>query len=122
MNNIRIPLLCLLLASVPAAAQSENFADSGNAFLRVCESAPQKSAVIQMTCRAYVIGVGDGAEMVSEERFHAQAYCPSPGVENEQKYRTVVKYIKEHPERTDLQTRVLIMAALSTAFPCQRAK
>jgi hypothetical protein len=56
------------------------------------------------------------------ERFHALLYCPSSDVENGQKYRIVVKYIKEHPERADLQTRVLIVDALSAAFPCHPAK
>ncbi len=127
MNKMKISLFCLLLVSVRASAQSassaepENFATSGNAFLRVCEPALQKSAIVHTTCMSYIIGVGDGAEMMAE-RSHQLLYCPSPDVENGQKYRIVIKYIKEHPERADSQTRVLIMDALTAAFPCPPAK
>ncbi len=125
MNKPATSLFCLFLLSICAAAQPasapepENFATSGNAFLRVCEPASRAG---HFACTVYVIGVGDGAEMLSEERLHEPLYCPSPDVENGQKYRIVVKYIKEHPERVDSQTRVLIVDALTAAFPCHPAK
>ncbi len=128
MNKITLSLFCLLLIAasaaghrVSAASPDVDFAISGNAFLRVCEPARQESHLVHITCMAYVTGVGDGADMMGE-RFHEPPYCPGPDVENGQKYRVVVKYIKDHPERTDLETCVLIVDALRAAFPCHAIK
>jgi len=126
MKRLRVSLLCLLLLPAFAQQASEkpsdlDFTSSGNAFLRLCEPA-SRGAPIYTACLSYVIGVVDGAETVSEERFHELLHCPSPDVENGQKYRIAVKYIKEHPERTNLQTRILIVDALTATFPCQPHK
>jgi hypothetical protein len=123
MKTIGLLLVGLLFVSVLTSGQQvsaspENFATSGNAFLRVCEPESAKSAMVHMTCMAYVIGVSDGAEMMGE-KFRHIPYCPGPDVENGQTYRIVVKYVQGHPERADLQTRILIMDALSAAFPCR---
>jgi len=104
------------------AAPDVDFASNGNAFLRVCEPpGGTNTGHSHIACIAYIVGVGDGAELMSE-RSHQRLYCPGPDVENGQKYRIVVKYIKEHPERTDLQTRILIVDALIATFPCHAAK
>ena len=116
-------LLILLFISVSAigqqAAAPEHFASSGNAFLRVCEATEDtaQNAAWHLACTAYVNGVSDGAGIMGE-RFHQFPYCEPPNAENGQEYRIVVKYIKEHPEKANLQTRVLIVDALIATFPC----
>jgi hypothetical protein len=124
MKTIGLLLVGLLFALVSATGQQAppgNFASSGNAFLRVCEPDSGTTSHIHTTCMAYIIGVSDGAEMMGEN-FHQIPYCPGPDVENGQTYRIVVKYIKGHPDKTDLQTRTLIVDALKAAFPCPTTK
>jgi len=70
---------------------------------------------------AYVVGVRDGVEIMGQ-KVRQIPYCLGPGVENRQTYRIVVKYIKAHPESADSQTRILIIDALTAAFPCHASK
>jgi hypothetical protein len=51
-----------------------------------------------------------------------QSYCPGPNVTSGQTYRIVVKFINDHPEKSDHEARILIVNAAASAFPCHANK
>jgi hypothetical protein len=114
-----LKLVVFLVACSGAVAQnsSVNFADSGNAFLRVCD-ASQPPAFIDGACRGYVQGVIEGADIAAKQ----PVFCPGPDVTLGQRYRIVVKFLRDHPEKTDRQTRYLVVDAMTAAFPCSPDK
>jgi hypothetical protein len=108
-------ILCSLAVCTLASAQNldVNFAHSGNDFLRICDST-QPVAYIDGACMGYVQGVVEGADILVKQPL----FCPGPDVTLGQRYRIIVKFLKEHPEKTDQQTRYLVVEAMKVAFPC----
>jgi hypothetical protein len=98
------------------AADNFDFTHSGNDFLRVCESPSKPPDLIRGACQGYVMGVLEGAIL------GPQSYCPGPDVTSGQTYRIVVKFINDHPEKSDHETRTLIVNAAASAFPCHSNK
>jgi hypothetical protein len=121
MNRIKACVLCVLLGVAFAAAQQTatdnlDFTHSGNDFLRVCESPSKPPDLIRGACQGYVMGVLEGAIL------GPQSYCPGPNVTSGQTYRIVVKFINDHPEKSDHEARILIVNAAASAFPCPARK
>ena len=113
---LQILLVACSLALCPfitAQNLDVNFAHSGNDFLRICD-APQKIAYLDGACTGYVQGVVEGADILVKQ----PAFCPGPDVTLGQRFRIIVKFLKEHPEKTDKQTRYLVVEAMTAAFPC----
>lgn len=132
MKTIGFSLLCLLLVSVSATGQqavapqsgSHDFISTGAAFLRVCDPPDESREVghIRALCMAYVAGVSDGIQVLAIRQLPALPYCITPDADNWHLYAAVLAYLKTHPEKTDAQTRVLVLDALIATFPCHPSK
>jgi len=124
-----LKIVLLFLAVVPGSFASStqqaspaavDFSSSGNDFLRVCEQPlSEKGYFLDGACRAYIVGVSDGIAMMQKD---APLFCVPLDVDNNQKYSVVVKYLKDHPEKTHLQARRLILEATVNAFPCAKGR
>jgi hypothetical protein len=134
MKTISLPLLCLLLVSVFAVGQqapalesdSHVLASTGAGFLRVCDrpDSGHESGHIRALCMAYVAGVADGATLLAIRKLDWLPFCLTPdavsksAADNGHLFAAVLGYLKAHPEKTDSQTRALVVDALIATFPC----
>lgn len=132
MKNAKRLLLCLLFVSVSSIGQqavapesgSHDLIETGAAFLRVCDPPTESPNArhIHALCMAYVAGVSDGAQLIAIRQLPALPFCITPGVDNWHLYAWVLAYLRTHPERTDLPTRILVVDALIATFPCHPVK
>lgn len=132
MKNTTRLLLCLLLVSISSVGQqaavpeagSHDLASTGAGFLRVCDrpDASSESNHIRALCMAYVSGVSDGAQFIAIGRLHAPLFCLTDEADNWHLLAAVLPYLKTHPEKTDGQTRALVLDALIATFPCHTDK
>ena len=119
------PILVLLVLCGLAFGQASpkgqpDMNSSGNRFLAICGDqldAPHLSDVGTM-CLLYVVGLTNGIGMFADKGSVYQMYCSPEGVSNGQAARMLVKYTKDHPEKSNQETRLLMLAALVEAFPC----
>jgi hypothetical protein len=110
-------LLCLLLLPIVGDSQQSqtqpvNVGRSGNDFLAQCDSSDTGSWK-QGFCRGYIMGIADGIQLLS-----TTTTCPPEHMTAGQFYRIVVKYIHDHPERTDKLTVILASEAWTASFAC----
>jgi Rap1a immunity proteins len=130
MKMISFVLSLLLLVSMFSVGQQASVSDShdlastGTAFLRVCDRSDvrSESGHIRALCMAYVSGVSDGAQFIAIERLHAPLFCLTPDADNWHLFAAALAYLKAHPEKTDSQTRALVIDALIATFPCHASK
>jgi hypothetical protein len=54
--------------------------------------------------------------------FGGYLFCPPPSVTYNQSMRITTKYINDNPEKLNQSASVLIIDALSRAFPCSKHK
>jgi hypothetical protein len=104
--------------------ENSDFTASGNDFLRVCEK-DDSPTVTKGVCLGYVNGVLDGVDLavgIGAAAHHVQpkGLCLPSESTMGQKYRVVVKYMNDHPEKTHLPTNVLVLEAITEAFPCPK--
>ena len=113
-------LMCL--AAVPSLGelQKTDMDASGNRFLAICGDVPDMVHLTEMgfACSTYVGGLTDGIGMFADQGSIQEMYCAPSGVTHGQTIRLLVKYIKDHPEKSQETTRLLMLGALVTAFPC----
>lgn len=130
------------LAAAPAtlAGNDENLSDSGNAFVRTCSGIDNTSKVSDLQqmalgeCSAYVMGLTEGIlleKSYAEADAHAGGakvsvpYCVQDTyeVEQGQKVRILLKYIRSNPEKAHMITAGLFISAMGDAFPpCPQRK
>jgi len=128
-------IMTTLLAAGPAvmAEKPENLTDSGNEFVRVCSfmenSDPASTDYPHLMegalCTAYLMGLADGIVIESsyaEARFGLKISAPycvrdTYGMEQGQRVRILLKYIRNHPEKAHLPTAGLYINAMGDAFP-----
>jgi len=132
MKMISFPLCLLFLISALAIGEqagapesaSHDLASTGSAFLRVCDPPTEgpNARQIHALCMAYAAGVSDGAQLIAIRQLPALPFCLTPEADNWHLYAAVLAYLKTHPEKTDLQTRALIVDALIATFPCHPSK
>jgi hypothetical protein len=127
-------LVCLLpvvlLASSSPPEESFNFNETGNDFLRVCDTKESNRTVMDGVCLGYVNGVLEGFNMAMrlgqaarhETITTGSLFCLPSESTMGQKYRVVVKYMNDHPEKTHNPTELLILDAITEAFPCKQEK
>jgi hypothetical protein len=127
------PILMFLLIAASSAAFAQtagsptsliNFAESGNDFLRICDSPSEQIGSVSGACTGYVQGVVEGAAVIGDHFVQkanpaAHFICLGSEVTIGQEYRVVVKFIKDHPEKSDKATPYLIVEAMVGAFPCK---
>jgi|SRR5882672_6784813 len=120
----------VLLASSSPPGEGLNFSETGNDFLRVCDIKESNPTVTDGVCIGYVNGVLEGFNMamrLGQVARHATIttgsfFCLPSESTMGQKYRVVVKYMNDHPEKTHNPTELLILDAVTEAFPCKNEK
>ena len=66
----------------------------------------------------YLGGFNDAAMLIGTGTSQ-KIYClPAAGIEIDQLVRVVNKFLDEHPEDLHLTARILVLLALTGAFPC----
>ena len=70
-------------------------------------------------CEAFIEGVRDGVVLATELRGAKPIIETPAGAKQEQLKDAVLKYLNEHPEEHHKPAAVLVVAALSQAFPPQ---
>jgi hypothetical protein len=111
-------LIVVGLAAV--AVTSPAFAVTGNKLFEWCDSAAQGD---QTACNAYIIGVAEGVmqatSFVQEIGGYAPLrYCPPEGYTHVQTRDIVIAGLRERPESRQMGAAMLIMVALTAAWPC----
>ena len=119
MRNCCILFLLLLFSMVSAAQQAPAASDvdirlSGNNFLARCEPKGGYDSWNDGFCRGYVMGL---SELMSQSSI-----CPGDHVTQVQFRHVAVKYMQDHPQKTDKLTAALMLEAWAEAFPCPAKK
>lgn len=96
---------------------------SGNAFLSECGDMTQKTSAtfVQGVCVGYVEGVREGFQMAYPVQNLNPPYCIPAEATVGQLASILIKFIKDHPEKSHLETRMLEIESLTDAFPCKAA-
>lgn len=120
----------VLFAVLFAFFQSVALAQSGNDLLRWCkEYLKEKDSNMWESglCAGFIDGVSsgvDGMAMLSTPSFDQylkrKAYCVPAGVTKGQTIRIVVQRLEELPASLHLDAGLLVIGALSKAFPCPK--
>jgi hypothetical protein len=67
----------------------------------------------------YVSGIVDSYRFLSDFNPEIRFIClPKQGISNEQAVQIIVKWLKNHPDRLHEPAKLLVLEALSGAFPC----
>jgi Rap1a immunity proteins len=118
-------VLLFSVAAVPQQAASPSFSgvrDSANIFLAKCNSEHVTSLdelSAETFCQGYITGLSDAVEMST---VSIAPICPPEHVTPAQMGRIAVKYMHDHPEKTQKGTPFLIFEAWAAAFPCPAKK
>jgi len=114
--NMRAAVLVALLWPIFPASAAEI---DGNLLLQDCNEATASFGFGY--CAGYVAGV---AHLVSVESYEGSTYfwksCPPKAATTEQLVDVVKKFLNEHPEDRHRPALLLVLKALSNAFPCQQ--
>lgn len=115
-------LTLLLVLEFPSQAQGMNTGNDAITMLGCTGEKPHSS------CVAYVAGVVGGvcqheqllaAEAGRTDPRNCHWFCPpAEGIPPSQVARIVVKFLREHPELLHMSAPVLVMRAMTEAFPC----
>ena len=118
---MKILLLILTVSSLSAQT------DTGMDLLRACNTIIQAEEgqdvsmddqLLSFYWTGYLGGFNDAAVLIGTGTSQ-KIYClPPTGIENDQLVRVVKKYLDEHPEDLHQSARILVLLALSEAFPC----
>jgi len=102
----------LLCCSIPGNSNAQLDVFRGNKLKRFCDDYKTGTfGLYGATCTGYVNGVADALAYES-------LFCLSEGVERDQIVLVVKQYLAEHPGELHLQADVLVVRALTGAFPC----
>jgi len=116
-RNLVLLLAATFLPTMTSADRPHRVsATTGNDLLEYCES--KERPFPTGLCLGYVLGAGDvesteGASFPDRERS-----CVPDDVTNGQMVGVVVKYLKDHPEERRMLAAVLVVEAMTKAFPC----
>jgi|CZKR01.1.fsa_nt_gi hypothetical protein len=127
-RNLRFLVLscCLAFAFTTICSPQDSSSGymDGNDLLEKCDSA--SSSVDRTECLGYVAGVMDAAvtmlnslRAASSTKVPAMYCLPTGGIQLGQASRVILKWLKDHPEKQHLRGDLLIMMAMSDAFPCK---
>ena len=114
-------LAALTLAAF--ASQNANAQGNGPQLYATCVGVEKNSAKDQI-CNLYLSGLSEGifvGSRVAEAGF--RSCLPKANPLNVQQVREIVeKFLRERPEKINLQASTLVFEALITAFPCKKAE
>ena len=112
----------ILLSSVIAVSQTRSkevvVSDiEGTELLHMC--ATESTSADAQFCYAFILGVRDGVVLATELRGAKAVMEPPVEAKQEQLKAIVMKYLRDHPEEHHKPAALLIIFALSQAFPPQ---
>lgn len=111
--STRFPLIlaCLLCASLTARA---NLLDG----VELVERCTSDRADAVNTCLGYLSGVADTDSAAPAWRMQKSLFCIPQGVTVVQLRRTLLDYLKRHPEELDFNAAMLVGNAFIETYPC----
>ncbi len=111
--------LAFALTTIGSPQESSSGYMDGNMLLQKCEADKTE-------CLGYVEGVMDASATMLDSLKAASPtkvppmYClPTGGIQLGQAVRVTSKWLKDHPEKHHLRGDLLVMMAMSDAFPCK---
>ena len=127
-QNLKFLLLypCLVFAFTTICSPQDSSSGymDGNMLLEKCEAASPSSDKTE--CLGYVAGVMDSSATMLDSLRAASPrkvppmYClPTGGIQLGQAVRVTLKWLKDRPEKHHLRGDLLVMMAISDAFPCK---
>lgn len=127
LRRMKHVLLALLVCfPVIAIAQSQNVGDSGNDFLRLCETSvrsealpPDKELVGALQCMAWMHGALDGFIAYNTASATRLFNIPTD-VTVRQFSKIVVMYMNDHPKDLNQTTAWLALLAIMDAYPAKK--
>lgn len=99
----------IALAPLPAAAQTVPTRVTSGALAALCA---QNSGA----CLTYILGVIDGAVLLSGERA---LFCLPAGLSNEQVADTAVRYVRSRPPQENANGASVVLTGLAATYPCR---
>ena len=118
------PALFLVLISGSTGAQSLS-PETGNTLLEHCESGDKQDGDLQINamkaglCFGYIEGAADILAFDAAAFPNRRLECTPKEVTRGQERDVVVKYLRDHPEERHESAALLVLHALTTAFPCK---
>lgn len=114
-------ILAFVLAASSIAMEENTTKSDGNALITSCQATVRSMDGIDVKDverygATFCLGLVEGIGWASPD------VCLPDGVVVGQEIRVVVKYLNDHPEKLNLDERVLTHAALASAFPCTKKK
>jgi Rap1a immunity proteins len=118
-NALLVGMILLTSAAFASQVSDRNVVVSdldGNRLLHICSESEDSHSDF---CSGFIVGARDGAVLATKLR-DAKAILDVPvEVKQEQMLAVVVKYLNDHPEERHKQAALLVIFALSKAFPPQ---
>ena len=108
--------VCVCVSAWPASARG--FID-GNKLHDICVETDER--IVGTVCAMYVAGVVDAMLVMKDMIGEQIAFCVPEGVTIGQLVDVFAKYLRDHPEERHLHGAVLVITAVSDAFPCPAA-
>ena len=106
-------LLCAKLAMADSPPFLPKFWD-GNTFFANCRADP-----IPGECLGYIRGASDGLSAASV-LLKSCLYAQPSNATDEQVNDILNQYLREHPEKRNLDAAILLLAAMMEAYPCSK--
>jgi len=106
---VAVPLFALFGVVDGAAAGEEAFL-SGDDLQELCKG-------VDASCTTYIMGVLDGVNMMESRAGSGSGYC-APEITSDDVTDVVTKHLKRHPARWESPAAMLVVEALTEAFPC----
>ena len=112
------PTLFLLLFFLPALAVAQSgsgaeLRNTGNDYLRDCESTPTSRPAV---CNVWLTGVVDGLQAYNTN-MRVLPLFNAPDINVGQVAKLLVKYINDHPANAKMPTAGLVLASLVENYP-----
>jgi hypothetical protein len=113
----RLGIVGILSVTVSGSAFAEPDLKSANCWLPFCRHVAaghndQGDAFMNGACAGLIIGLAETGQSIG--------VCAPESATREQAVRVVVRYLDQHPARTNEPFNRLAMEALREAWPCQR--
>lgn len=115
-------LLAFFVAPQPAGADGNKLLKACSAGIKVInkdKGLPSTEYVDSAFCAGLIQGVTDTNRMYRKAGKSPFFCMPGDVVNKGQAIRTVVNYLRAHPEKLESHETVLVIEALSEAFPCK---
>lgn len=119
--TMNMALIVILLTSIPSEGSMGSTFFTGVDLLNYCNKGEGSDE--SLVCVGYLTGVHDAFSMTQvkiTDRKEEQ-FCTPEKFAKIQLFRVVLKFLEDNPEHLHRDAWLLIMTALSKAFPCNQS-